>query len=56
MSDVPVPDVEAPIDKHGFSMKPEISDQEVIRICLRNAPEGVDKKQVQRILEDFANR
>lgn len=53
MSDVPQSSVEAPIDKHGFTMKPEISDREVIRRCLENAPDGLDKKQVRRIIESL---
>ena len=46
--------VEAPdelVDKHGFSIKPPISDKECILICLKNAPCGTDKKQVQRLIE-----
>ena len=46
--------VEAPdelVDKHGFSIKPPISDKECILICLNNAPCGTDKKQVQRLIE-----
>lgn len=45
--------VEAPLDKNGFTMKPPISDQEVIRLCLENAPTGLDQKQVKRILESL---
>lgn len=44
---------EAPVDKHGFTMKPAISDQEVICRCLRNAPAGLDQKQVKRILDSM---
>ena len=46
--------VEAPdelVDKHGFSIKPPISDKECILICLNNAPCGTDKKQVQRLID-----
>ena len=39
------------VDKHGFSIKPPISDKECILICLKNAPCGTDKKQVQRLIE-----
>ena len=53
MSDVPSVDVEAPVDKHGFTMKPEISDKEVICHCLRNAPAGLDQKQVKELLASF---
>lgn len=44
---------EAPVDKNGFTLRPEISDQEVIRRCLLNAPDGIDRKQVKRILESM---
>lgn len=53
MNDVPSVDVEAPVDKHGFTMKPAISDQEVICRCLRNAPAGLDQRQVKRILDSM---
>ena len=45
--------VEAPVDKHGFTLKPEISDKECIRRCLNNAPAGICPKQVKRILEEL---
>lgn len=44
--------VEAPVDKHGFTMKPPISDEEVILRCLRNAPSGLDAKQVRRLIDE----
>ena len=46
-------DVEAPIDKYGFSLKPELSDQEVIIRCLQNAPCGVDQKQANKIIKEL---
>lgn len=45
--------VEAPLDKHGFTVKAAISDKEVIRRCLANAPDGIDRKQVQRIIKSL---
>ena len=51
--------VEAPdelVDKHGFSIKPPISDEECILICLNNAPCGTDKKQVQRLIQEFESK
>jgi|TARA_B100000902_G_C27075175_1_gene796026 hypothetical protein len=46
--------VEAPtegeVDKWGFSIKPSITDSECILRCLRNAPEGTDKKQVAKLI------
>tara|TARA_Y100000022_G_C13207703_1_gene355912 strand:- start:791 stop:943 length:153 start_codon:yes stop_codon:yes gene_type:complete len=44
--------VEAPVDKHGFTMRAPISDQEVILRCLRNAPAGIDLKQVKRLIKE----
>jgi len=38
-------------DHSGKLSKKRISDFEVMRICLNNAPEGVDKKQVAEILK-----
>ena len=49
--------VEAPtegeVDKWGFTIKPAISDTEVILRCLRNAPCGSDKKQVERLIKQY---
>jgi len=39
------------VDKWGFSIKPPISDEDCILRCLKNAPEGTDKKQVARLIE-----
>lgn len=44
---------EAPLDKNGFTQKPPISDKEVICRCLRNAPAGLDQKQVKELLLNF---
>ena len=52
--------VEAPttgeVDKWGFTIKPSISDTEVIIRCLKNTPCGIDKKQVERIIKDYENQ
>ena len=45
--------VEAPVDKNGFTMKPPITDKELIILCLKNAPEGVDRAQLKRVLDSF---
>ena len=49
--------VEAPtegkVDKWGFTIKPPMSDTEVILRCLRNAPCGTDKKQIERLINEF---
>ena len=46
-------DVAPQIDKHGFTIKPAISDDECIRRCLSNIPCGIDRKQVERILREM---
>ena len=51
--------VEAPdelVDKHGFSIKPPISDKECILICLKNAPCGTNQKQVQRLIMEYESK
>ena len=42
-------DVEAPVDEHGFTQRPPMTDTEVIIACLLNAPCGIDRKQAERI-------
>ena len=32
-----------------------ISDEELLIICLKNAPEGTDKKQVMRLIKHYEN-
>ena len=46
---------EGEVDKWGFTIKPTISDTECILICLRNAPCGTDKKQVDKIIQQYQN-
>jgi len=51
-----IDNVEAPkgkVDKHGFSIKPPIGDEECILRCLRNAPEGTEKQQVGRLINYY---
>ncbi len=49
--------VEAPaegeVDKWGFTIKPTISDTAATLICLRNAPSGPDKKQIERLIKHY---
>ena len=42
-------------DKQGWEIAPPISDRECIYRCLENCEDlaGLDKKQVQRLMEDF---
>ena len=54
MIDSPEAPVEGEVDKHGFTIKPTISDNELILICLNNAPCGCDKKQVERLVKKYS--
>ena len=44
---------EGEVDKWGFTIKPTITDEECILICLKNAPCGIDKKQAERIIKHY---
>jgi hypothetical protein len=55
MFDSPEAPIEGEVDKWGFTIKPTISDTECILRCLRNAPCGTDKKQVERIMLELTN-
>ena len=52
-----ISNVEAPtegkLDKWGFTIKPTITDTELILMCLRNAPCGADKKQAERLIKYY---
>ena len=41
------------VDKHGFTIKPPISDELCILICLKNAPCGTDSKQIARLVNMY---
>lgn len=43
------------IDEHGWTQKEPISDCNCILICLKNAPCGIDRKQVERIVKEIEN-
>ena len=45
-------------DKDGWEISPPISDRECIYRCLENCQElsGLDRKQVQRLMEDFKTK
>jgi hypothetical protein len=40
-------------DKITWTQKPLISDRECILLCLKNAPCGTNKKQVDRLIKDY---
>ena len=52
--------VEAPtegkVDRWGFTIKPSISDNELILRCLKNAPCGSDKKQAERLIKIYEEK
>ena len=52
--------VEAPtegeVDKWGFTIKPTISDDELILICLKNAPCGCDRKQAIELIKIYEEK
>ena len=45
-------------DEHGWPTTPPISDRECIFRCLENCEQlaGLDRKQVRRLMEDFATK
>ena len=45
-------------DEQGLEISPPISDRECIYRCLENCESlaGLDKKQVQRLMEDFKTK
>ena len=45
-------------DEQWWEISPPISDRECIYRCLENCQQlaGLDKKQVQRLMEDFATK
>jgi len=46
------------VDKHGFTIKPPISDEECILKCLENCVNlcGLDRKQVQRLVKEYGGK
>jgi hypothetical protein len=45
--------VDGEVDKWGFTIKPTITDEELILRCLRNAPCGSDRKQTQKLIQQY---
>ncbi len=56
MFDSPEAPIEGEVDKWGFTIKPTISDDELILRCIKNAPCGTDKKQVERLIKDYESK
>ena len=40
-------------DKIIWTQKPLISDRDCILLCLKNAPCGTSRKQVERLIKEF---
>jgi hypothetical protein len=51
---------EAPVggklDKWGFTIKPTITDDELILMCIKNAPCGADRKQVIDLIKKYEDK
>ena len=56
MIDSPEAPVEGEVDKWGFTIKPSISDDEFILMCIRNAPCGSDRKQVMNLIKIYEDK
>ena len=48
--------VDGEVDKWGFTIKPTISDDELILRCLRNAPCGCDRKQAMKLIKIYEEK
>lgn len=44
------------IDEHGWTQKDPISDDELIFICLNNAPCGTDRKHVAKVVKKYEEK
>ena len=53
MFDSPEAPIEGEVDKWGFTIKPAITDTDLIIMCLKNAPCGADRKQVDRLVKHY---
>jgi hypothetical protein len=47
---------EGEVDKWGFTIKPTISDDELILRCVRNAPCGCDRKQAMNLIKIYEEK
>ena len=48
--------VEGKLDKWGFTIKPTISDDELILRCIKNAPCGSDRKQAMKLIKIYEEK
>jgi hypothetical protein len=47
---------DAKLDKWGFTIRPTITEDELILLCLKNAPCGTDRKQVMSIVKKYEEK
>ena len=48
--------VDGEVDKWGFTIKPSITEDELILLCLKNAPCGTDRKQVVSVVKKYEEK
>ncbi len=56
MIDSPEAPIEGEVDKWGFTIKPSITDDELILMCIKNAPCGADRKQVLALIKKYEEK
>ena len=56
MFDSPEAPINGEVDKWGFTIKPTISDDELILMCLKNAPCGSDRKQAIELIKIYEDK
>ncbi len=56
MFDSPEAPIEGELDKWGFTIKPTISDDQLILMCLKNAPCGSDRKQATKLIKIYEEK
>ena len=56
MIDSPEAPTEGEVDKWGFTIKPSITDDELILMCIKNAPCGADRKQVLALIKKYEDK
>jgi hypothetical protein len=56
MFDSPEAPVGGKLDKWGFTIKPTITDDELILMCVKNAPCGADRKQVMALIKKYEDK
>ena len=56
MFDSPEAPINGEVDKWVFTIKPTISDDELILMCLKNAPCGSDRKQAMKLIKIYEEK